>query len=75
VKLRKQTGAKALIVAASASLMGLFFALVQSQPRTAAEPEPPPRIDYQRFFAPASSAPAESPEPIPTPRHTRTRAS
>jgi hypothetical protein len=76
MKLRKQTPAKALIVAATLALLGAFFGLVRSEPRikvesvAAADPAPP---DYERFFAPRGSVQGPLPsEPRP---HTRTRAS
>jgi hypothetical protein len=77
VKLHKQTPAKALILAVSAGLMAIFFALVRSDPRLEADAPPPspPAVDYDSFFAP--NAPPDAPfEPLATPQpHTRTRAS
>jgi hypothetical protein len=77
VKLRKQTPAKAVILAVSAGFMAFFFGLVRSDPRLEADTVPPtqPAIDYDRFFAP-NAPPDAAAEPVPTPRpHTRTRAS
>ena len=72
MKLRKQTPAKAFIVAATLGLLAAFFGLIKSEPRIQAEAEPPPAtpsVDYDRFFAPsAAPAPASAP-------HTRTHAS
>ena len=64
MRLRKQTGAKALIVAATAGLMFFFFGLAKSEPRIAAEERdtgpPSPADTYQRFFAPGTAPPLES---------------
>ena len=75
MKLRKQTPAKAAIVAVTAGLLALFLSLVRSDPKLAAEEPAGPAPDFDRFFVP--QAPAQSPaEPVATPRpHTRTRAS
>ena len=73
MKLRKQTPAKALIVAATASLFVAFYSLVRSEPRIKAEAGAAPPVDYQRFFAP-SSQPGAQEAPPPNP-HIRTRAS
>jgi hypothetical protein len=75
VKLRKQTPAKAAIIAATAGLIAVFLALIRADPRIEAEPPQGPAPDFDRFFVPQSPAQA-APEPIATPRpHTRTRAS
>jgi hypothetical protein len=76
VKLRKQAPAKAAIVAGTAALFALFFALVRSEPRLKAQeqPEPTPAVDYNRFFAPAGQPSAPLPAEPVTPR-VRTRAS
>lgn len=75
MKLRKQTPAKAFIVAAAAGLMALFLALIRADPRIAAKELASPPPDFDRFFVP--QAPAQTPvEPVATPRpHTRTRPS
>ena len=71
MKLRKQTPAKAFIVAATLALLAAFFGLVKSE-RIQAEAEPPPTtpsVNYDRFFAPGAA-----PQPSSAP-HTRTHAS
>jgi hypothetical protein len=77
VKLRKQTPAKAFIVAVTAGLLFAFFSLVRAEPRLKAEAGPAsPPPDFERFFAPATPSSSETPPPAVTPRpHTRTRAS
>jgi hypothetical protein len=75
VKLRKQTPAKAAIIAATAGLIAIFLALIRADPRIVAEAQPGPAPDFDRFFVPQSPSQA-TPEPVATPRpHTRTRAS
>ena len=76
MKLRKQTPAKAVIVVAAAGLAAALFALIRSEPRLAAEPEPArPPPDFERMFVPQSGTPAAV-EPLPTRApHTRTHAS
>ena len=74
MKLRKQTGAKAIVLAATLALLGAFFGLVRSEPRIKAESiaASEPAVDYDSFFAPRGSVPAPPAESRP---HTRTRAS
>jgi hypothetical protein len=77
MKLRKQAPAKALLVALSAGLLALFYAIVRANSGLEAESGPDgPAVDYQRFFAPqaqpASSAPVA---PAPIEPRGRTRAS
>ena len=76
MKLRKQTPAKALIAAACAGLLALFYGVVRAEPRAA--PEGPattsPAVDYRDFFAPAPGGPPSTPAAPPRPI-TRTRAS
>ncbi len=77
MKLRKQAPAKAFLVALSAGLLALFYAVVRADPGIEAGSEPSSSpVDYQRFFAPqaqpASSAPAA---PAPIEPRGRTRAS
>jgi hypothetical protein len=79
VKLRRQTPAKALIVASTLGLLGALFGVVRAEPRIKAappEPTPAPAVNYDRFFAPSTAAPAaDEATPAPRPPHTRTRAS
>jgi hypothetical protein len=77
--LHKQSGIRVALVGGTAALFGGFFALVRSQPITAAVPAPtPPALDYDRFFQPSGATTASkgpsvsSVAPVP---HTRTRAS
>ena len=79
MKLRKQPGAKFVVVASTLALLGAFFALVRADPQISAEAfgEPAPAAgSYKDFFFP-SGTPAPSTEPsVPQQRpHTRTRAS
>jgi hypothetical protein len=74
MKLRKQAPAKALIVALSAALLGVFYALVRSDPGIAVTAEEGPGVDYDRFFAPSTQPSTNSEPPAPVPRG-RTRAS
>jgi hypothetical protein len=75
MKLRKQTGAKALVLAATLALLGAFFGLIRSEPRIKAEAivTSEPVVDYESFFAPRGSVPG--PLPSEARPHTRTRAS
>lgn len=80
MKLRKQTPAKAVVVALTAGFMAALFALVRSEPRIKAasseSTDRPAAVDYQRFFAPASPPGATNPPAVPPVLpHTRTRAS
>ena len=74
MKLRKQTGAKAFLLAATLGLLAAIFGVVRSEPRivaeTSAPPSPAPGVNYDRFFG----AQTGGSQPAPTP-HTRTRAS
>jgi hypothetical protein len=77
MKLRKQTGAKTFILAATLGLLAAFFGLVKSEPRIKAQetlPAAEPAVDYERFFAPGGSQGSSAPLPPVLP-HTRTRAS
>ncbi len=80
MKLRKQTGLKALITALTTGLFLLFLGLARAQPQIEAEANVTPPAatpDYERFFAPASSTRgSQTPEQRPAEQpHTRTRAS
>lgn len=73
MKLKRQTSAKGVIVAVTAGLLIGFLALIRSEPRIKAAPEPEgATVDYQRFFSPAGGGNAPT-EPVRV--HTRTRAS
>jgi hypothetical protein len=73
MKLRKQTPAKAIVLAATIGLLAAFFGIIRSEPRIRAESTTPPSqpiVDYDRFFAPAAGS-----VPRTAPPHTRTHAS
>lgn len=72
MKLRKQTPAKAAIVAAAAGLLLALYGVIRAEPRLSAEQAPQDAPNYDRFFAPnvTSPAPSEPPQPV-----RRTRAS
>ena len=77
MKLHKQTGLKAVIVAAVAGLMAAFFGIIRAVPGIDAETAPGPSTlpNYDGFFAPNRSAtPGATPVDRP-PTHTRSRAS
>jgi hypothetical protein len=75
VKLRKQTGLKAAVVAGTAALMLALFSLVRSNPPAGeALEEPAPATNYEGFFAPNASSTA-SETPVEAAPRTRTRAS
>ncbi|MPZ50344.1 MAG: hypothetical protein GEU75_13770 [Dehalococcoidia bacterium] len=74
MKLRKQTPAKALILAATIGLLAALFGLIRSAPRIEAESTPSSEgsaVNYDRFFAPSAGS---APSPATAP-HTRTQAS
>ena len=75
MKLRKQTGLKAAVVATTAALMLGFFALVRAEPVADDGTAPPSSSDpdYNRVFSPSGSGTAVPVAPIAP--HTRTRAS
>ena len=73
MKLRKQTPAKAAIVAMTAALVAAFYMLVRSEPRIRADETSRPPVDYDRFFVPAGR-PAGTGSPA-APLLPRTRAS
>ena len=74
MKLRKQTGLKAALVAGAAGLMLAFFSLVRSNPPPGdAAQNPAVPTEYDDFFAPNRST---QPEPVaPAAPRARTRAS
>ena len=81
MKLRKQTGLKAALVAVTGGLFLAFLGLIRSDPGISAEPSDPgptppptPSVDpYRRFFAPDGTnrggsvqpAPQSNPNPAP----------
>jgi len=75
VKLRRNGGLKATVLAGTVGLMLALFGLVRANPQITNEVESAvPAPDYERFFTPNGSRDAEVQRVEQAP-HTRTRAS